>query len=98
MAKGGGEKFVEVHRACRSTLDRLSKEADQTLNLLSLVKAFPGDTEKEAALRFQYEQENKAHADYTRCRRELFGLLPDSSAVKAIKTELKAGWLANAKA
>ena len=92
MAKRGEEKFVEVHRACRSTLDRLCKEADQTLNLLSLVKLFPMDAEKEAALRFQYEQENKAHADYTKSRRELFALLPDTPAIKAIKKELEAGW------
>ena len=73
-------------------LERLCKEADQTLNLLSLVKAFPGDEEKEAALRLQFEQENQAHVDYTRCRRELFNLLPDSPAIEPIKKELRTGW------
>ena len=92
MTKEDDERFVKVHRACRTTLDRLCKESDQTLNLLSLVKLFPLDAEKEAALRFQYEQENKAHAEYTKSRRELFALLPDTPAIKAIKRELKAGW------
>jgi hypothetical protein len=92
------QKFVTLHRACRTSLKQLCKEADQMLNMLALVKLFPGDSQKETALRLQYDRENQAHVEYTRLRHDLFGLLTDSAAVKAIKKELKSGWPLDPKA
>jgi hypothetical protein len=79
-------------------LKQLCKEADQMLNMLALVKLFPGDSQKETALRLQYDRENQAHAEYSRLRSELFGLLPDSPVIKAIKKELRSRWPLDSKA
>jgi hypothetical protein len=92
------QKFVTLHSACRKSLKRVCKEADQTLNVLALVKLFPGDSQKETALRLQYDRENQAHAEYSRLRSELFGLLPDSPVIKAIKKEVRSRWPLDSKA
>jgi hypothetical protein len=66
------KEFAKLNQACHHTLNGLHVEAHQTLNLLTLVKLFPGDVERETALHLQRGKEKKVRAAYQRQRRDLF--------------------------
>ena len=57
-------EFDQLHRSCLKSLDHLHEESRKTLNLLALVRQFPGSVENRAALELQRQSESEAQLDY----------------------------------
>ena len=60
---------------CHKSLDALVAESQQTLNLAELVKKFPQDPDRKAALQLQSLRENRVREGYEARRNELLRLL-----------------------
>ena len=56
--------FDQLHKSCLKSLNHLHEESRKTLNLLALVRQFPGSVENRAALDLQRQSESEAQLDY----------------------------------
>jgi hypothetical protein len=67
--------FSKLINECQKSLDALVAESQQTLNLAQLVKKFPKDPDRKAALQLQYLRENRVRLGYEARRDELLRLV-----------------------
>ena len=67
--------FSKLINECHKSLDALVAESQQTLNLAELVKKFPQDPDRKAALKLQSLRENRVRLGYQTRRNELLRLL-----------------------
>jgi hypothetical protein len=67
--------FSQLINECRKSLETLVAESQQTLNLACLVKKFPQDPDRKAALQLQYLRENRLRHAYEARRAELLRLV-----------------------
>jgi len=65
------QPFTKQVAECRRSLEVLAAEAQQTLALLLVVKRFPSDPERKAALQLQCHREDRLREAYECRRREL---------------------------
>jgi len=72
-------EFDQLHRSCLKSLNHLHEESRKTLNLLALVRQFPGSVENHATLELQRESENEAQADYQARLRQLVAIVTGRS-------------------
>jgi hypothetical protein len=63
--------FSKLINECQKSLDALVAESQQTLNLAELVKKFPQDPDRKAALQQQCLRENRVRLGYEARRDEL---------------------------
>jgi hypothetical protein len=63
--------FSKLLSECHKSLDALMAESQQTLNLAELVKKFPQDPDRKAALQLQSLRENRVRLGYEARRDEL---------------------------
>ena len=70
--------FSKLINECQKSLDALVAESQQTLNLAQLVKKFPQDPDRKAALQLQYLRENRVRLGYEARRDELLRLVASS--------------------
>ena len=64
-------EFDQLHKSCLKSLNHLHEESRKTLNLLALVRQFPGSVENRAALELQRQADGEAQADYQARLRQL---------------------------
>jgi hypothetical protein len=69
------QTFSKLINECHKSLDALVAESQQTLNLAQLVKKFPRDPDRKAALQLQYLRENRLRLAYEARRAELLRLV-----------------------
>ena len=68
-------EFGKLHKTCLKSLNHLHEESRKTLNLLALVRQFPGSVENHAALELQRQAESEAQADYQTRLRQLVSIV-----------------------
>ena len=72
-------EFDKLHKACLRSLNHLHEESRKTLNLLALVRQFPGSVENRAALELQRQSESEAQLDYQARSRHLLEIVSQRS-------------------
>jgi len=72
-------EFDQLHKSCLKSLNHLHEESRKTLNLLALVRQFPGSVENRAALDLQRQSESEAQLDYQARLRHLLEIVSHRS-------------------